>query len=183
MWERSQNINLKIVAPPFHLSRMMHDEWTAWHKLWRNLGATEDQIQCPILLDVEARIHEEAEVIEGWSPSYPRSLQKVWIGNNEQSVGQIRIRYSKLIAEIPSSTHRAPWTRATMWTIQGNTAFENAQGRGGQPTATASHEYQKQRSAESGSAIDARSSEVGWVIAIFRRLQAIDAWNVWGRSG
>jgi len=60
----------------------------AWHKLWRNLGATENQIQCLILLDVEARIHEEAEEIEVWSPSYPRSLQTVYIGNNEQSVGQ-----------------------------------------------------------------------------------------------
>jgi len=34
------------------------------------------------------------------------------------------------------------------------------------PTATSSHEYQKQRSAEGGSAIDARSSEVGYAIAI-----------------
>ena len=50
------------------------------------------------------------------------------------------------------------------------------------PTATGSHEYQKQRSAEGGSAIDARSSEVGWAIAIFRRLQAIDTWNVWGST-
>jgi len=94
--------------PPFRLSRIVRDEWTAWHKLWRNLGATENQIQFLILLDVEARIHEEAEEIEVWSPSYPRSLQKVWIGNNEQSVGQIRIHYSKPIAEILSSTHRAP---------------------------------------------------------------------------
>ena len=117
--------------PPFRLSRIVRDEWTAWHKLWRNLGATENQIQCLILLDVEARIHEEAEEIEVWSPSYPRSLQTVWIGNNEQSVGQTRIHYSKPIAEILSSTHRAPWTRARMWTIQGHEAFENAQGHGG----------------------------------------------------
>ena len=89
----------------------MRDEWTAWHKLWRNLGATENQIECLILLDVEARIHAEAEEIEVWSPSYPRSLQIVWIGNKEQSVGQIRIHYSKSIAEILSCTHRAPWTR------------------------------------------------------------------------
>jgi len=27
--------------------------------------------------------------------------------------------------------HRAPWTRARMWTIQGHEAFENAQGHGG----------------------------------------------------
>ena len=109
----------------------MRDEWTAWHKLWQNLGATENQIQCLILLDVEARIHEEAEEIEVWSPSYPRSLQTVWIGNDEQSVGQIRIHYSKPIAEIRSSTHRAPWTRARMWTIQGHKAFENSKGHGG----------------------------------------------------
>jgi len=59
------------------------------------------------------------------------SLQTVWIGNNEQSVGEIRIHYSKPIAEILSSTHRAPWTRARMWTRQGHKAFENAQGHGG----------------------------------------------------
>jgi len=62
---------------------------------WRNLGAMESQIQCLILLDVKARIHEEAEEIEVCLPSYPRSLQTVCIGNNEQSVGQIRIHYSK----------------------------------------------------------------------------------------
>jgi len=89
------------------------------------------QILCLILLDVEALIHEEAEEIEVWSPSYPRSLQTVWIGHNEQSVGQIRIHYSKPIAEILSSTHRAPWTRARMRTIQGHEAFENSQGHGG----------------------------------------------------
>ena len=72
-----------------------------------------------------------AEEIEVWSPSYPRSLRTVWIGNNEHSVGQIRIHYSKPIAEILSSTHRAPWTQERMWTIQGHEAFENAQGHGG----------------------------------------------------
>ena len=112
--------------PPFCLSRIVRDEWTAWHKLWQNLEATENQIQCLILLDVEARIHEEAEEIEVWSPSYPRSLQTVWIGNNKQSVGQMRIHYSNPTAEILSSTHRAPWTRARMCTIQGHEAFENA---------------------------------------------------------
>ena len=100
-------------------------------KLWRNLGATENQIQCLILFDVEARIHEKAEEIQVWSPSYPRSLQTVWIGINEQSAGLINIHYSKQIAEILRSTHQAPWTRARMWTIQGYEAFENAQGHGG----------------------------------------------------
>jgi len=59
--------NCGIFEPlPFRLSRIVRDEWTAWHKLWRpgNLGATKNQIQCYILLDVEARIHEEAEEIE-----------------------------------------------------------------------------------------------------------------------
>jgi len=92
-------------TPPFRLSRIVRDEWTAWYTLWRNLGATENQIQCFILLVAEARIHEEAEEIEVWAPSYPRSLQTVCIGNNEQSVGQIQIHYSKPIAEILSSTH------------------------------------------------------------------------------
>jgi len=72
---RLQNCGI-FEPPPFRLSRIVRDEWTAWHKLWRNPGATENQIQCLVLLDVEAR-----------SPSYPRSLQTVWIGNNEQSVG------------------------------------------------------------------------------------------------
>jgi len=112
--------------PPFCLSRIVRDEWTAWHKVWQNLRATDNQIQCLILLDVEARTHEEAMEIEVWSPSYPRSMQTVWIGNNEQSVGQIRIHYSKPTAEILSSTHQAPWTRARMWVIQGHEAFENA---------------------------------------------------------
>jgi len=61
----------------------------------------------------------------------PRVPQTVWIGNNKQSVGQIRIHYSKPIAEILSSIHRAPWTWARMWTIQGHEAFENVQGHGG----------------------------------------------------
>ena len=82
--------NCGILEPlPFYLSKIVRDKWTAWHKLWQNLGATENQIQCLILLDVETRIHEEAEEIEIWSTSYPRSLQTVWIGNNEQSGGQI----------------------------------------------------------------------------------------------
>ena len=54
--------NCGIFEPPsFRLSRIVRHEWTAWHKLWRKLGATENQIQCLLLLDVEARIHEEAE--------------------------------------------------------------------------------------------------------------------------
>jgi len=40
----------------------------------------------------------------------------------------------------------------------------------------------KTKESEGGSAIDARSSGVGWAIAIFRRLQAIDAWNLWGST-
>ena len=76
-------------------------------------------------------------------------------------MGQTQIHYSKPIAETLSSTQRVPWTRARMWTIQGHEAFENARGHGGQPTVTANHEYQKKRSAEGGSAIYARSSEVG----------------------
>jgi len=50
------------------------------------------------------------------------------------------------------------------------------------PTVTASHEYQEQRSAEGGSAIDPWSSEVGWAIAIFRRLQKIDALKILGST-
>jgi len=126
--------------PPFRLSNIVRDEWTAWQNLWRNLGATENQIQCLILLDVAARIHEEAEEIEVWSPSYPRSLQTAWTSNSEKSARQIPIYYSKPIAEIFISTHRAPWTRARMWTIQGHDeAFENAQGYGD----STAHSYHK----------------------------------------
>jgi len=76
--------------PSFHLSRIVRDEWTAWHKLWRNLGATENQIQCLILLDVETRIHEEAEDIEVRPPSYPRSLYKQY---GEVTTSNLRDRY------------------------------------------------------------------------------------------
>ena len=122
--KRSQISPDEYTSTHRRLSRIVRYEWTAWHKLWWNLGATENQIQvqCLILLDrdVEARKHEEAQEIEVWSPSYSRSLQTVWIGNNEQSVGQIQIHYSNPIAEILSSNHRdqAPWTRAGIWIIQ-----------------------------------------------------------------
>ena len=99
---------------------------------------------------------EEAEEIEVWSPSYPRSLRTVWIGNNEQSVGQIRIHYSNKIAEIlsssPSSVDAGDWRPWGLCKYSGSRTWWTVL-----PTATASHEYQKQRSAEGGSAIDARS--------------------------
>jgi len=128
MWERSTNINLKIVA--FLSPR---------HSFCQKLCMTNGQrgANCGGILEPQRtkfnvsycstlkHVYEEAEEIEVWSPSYPRSLQTVWIGSNEQSVEQIRIYYSKQITEIHSSTHRAPWTRARMWTIQGHEAFEN----------------------------------------------------------
>jgi hypothetical protein len=68
--------NCGIFKPsPFRLSKLVRGEWTAWHKLWRNLGATENKIQCLILLNVEAHIHAQAQEIKIWSPSYPRSVQ------------------------------------------------------------------------------------------------------------
>jgi len=53
------------------------------------------------MLNVEARIHKEAEEIEVWSQSYPMSLQTVWIGS-KQVMGQMQIDcgYSNPIAEI-----------------------------------------------------------------------------------
>ena len=151
--------------------------------------------QCLILHDVAARTHEEAEEIEVWSPSYPRSLRTVWIGNNEQSVGQIRIHYSKRIAEILSSTQRAPWTRARMCTIQGHEAFENSQGHGGRhcpPLPQAMSIKNKgvlrvgvpsmqdlQEWAEHSQSFEDYKQ---FLLVIFRRLQAIDAWNVWGST-
>jgi len=51
------------------------------------------------MLNVEARIHKEAEEIEVWSQSYPMSLQTVWIGS-KQVMGQMQIDcgYSNPIA-------------------------------------------------------------------------------------
>jgi len=100
----------------------------AWHHLWHSLDAMESQIQCPILLNTEICMHEEAEAIEVRSPSFPRSLRTVWQGHDEYSIGQIRLRYPKLIAEILSNTHQKPWTRALMWTIHGHDSFENSKG-------------------------------------------------------
>jgi len=48
----------------------------AWHHLWHSLGATESQIQCLILLNAEICMREEAEAIEVWSTSFPRSLKQ-----------------------------------------------------------------------------------------------------------
>jgi len=73
-------------------------------------------------------MREEAEAIELWSPSFPRSLKTVWQGHNIQSIGQIRLRYPKPTAEILSNTHRKPWTRTLMWTIHGHDSFENSNG-------------------------------------------------------
>jgi len=73
-------------------------------------------------------MREEAEAIEVWSPSFPRSLKTVWQGHNEQSIEQIRLRYPKLMAEICSNTHWKSWTRALMWTILGHDSFENSKG-------------------------------------------------------
>jgi len=99
----------------------------AWHYLWQSLGATENQIQSLILLNAELRMHEEVEEVEIWSPNYPRSLQTVWNGFNEQTMGQIRLRYSRPIADILSSTHRTPWMRARMLTIHEYNSFEDGQ--------------------------------------------------------
>ena len=60
-----------------------------WHHLWPSLDATESHIQCLIQLNTEICMREEAEAIEVWSPSFPRSLKTVWQGHNEQSTGQI----------------------------------------------------------------------------------------------
>ena len=39
------------------------DMMEAWHYLWQSLGANENQIQSPILLNVELRMHEEVEEV------------------------------------------------------------------------------------------------------------------------
>jgi len=117
-----------IVVEPCGADALCRETMKAWHHLWHSLGATESQIQCLILLNTEICMRKEAEAIEVWSPSFPRSLKTVWQGRNEQSIGQIRRRYPKPIAEVLSNTHRKPWTRALMWTIHGHDSFENSKG-------------------------------------------------------
>jgi len=80
------------VLEPRGANALCRETMKAWHHLWHSLGATESQIQCLILLDAEICMREEAEAIEVWSPSFPRSLKTVWQGHNEQSIGQIRLR-------------------------------------------------------------------------------------------
>ena len=69
-------------------------------------------------------MREEAEAIEVWSPSFPRSLKTVWQGHNEQSIGQIRLRYPKPIAEILSNTHGVE--RPSAGEVVSNPALESA---------------------------------------------------------
>jgi len=116
------------VLEPRVVDALCRETMKAWHHLWHSLGATESQIQCLILLNAEICMREEAEAIEVWSPSFPRSLKTVWQGHNIQSIGQIRLRYPKPRAEILSNTHRKPWTRTLMWTIHGHDSFENSNG-------------------------------------------------------
>jgi len=95
------------VLEPLVAVALCRETMKAWHHLWHSLGVTDSQIQCLILLNAEV-----AEAIEVWSPSFPRSLKTVWQGHNEQSIGQIRLRLPRPIAEILSNTHRKPWIPA-----------------------------------------------------------------------
>ena len=122
----TENSRASVLKPPAansHAKEMME----AWHHLWQSLGATENRIQSLTLLNTKLRMHEEVEEVEIRSPNYPRSLQTVWNGFNEQTMGQIRLWYSRPIADILSSTHWTPWTRAGMWTIHGYNSFEGGQ--------------------------------------------------------
>jgi len=94
-------------------------------------------------------------------------------------MGQMRIHYSAPIAGTLSSTLRAPWTRARLWKFQGHDAFGKARGHSGRFCPPLSHGFSNSSCAEGRSANDARSSGVGWAIAICCRSQAIDAWNGW----
>jgi len=114
------------VLEPCGADALCRKTMKAWHHLWHSLGATESRIQCLILLNAEICMREEAEAIKVWPPTFPRSLETVWQEHNEHSIGQIRLRYPKPIAEILSNTHRKPWTRALMWTIHGHDSFENS---------------------------------------------------------
>jgi len=100
----------------------------AWHHPWRSLDATESQIQCLIILNTEICMREEAEAIEVWYPSFPRSLKTVRQGHNEQFIGQMQLLHPKPIAQILSNIHRKLSTRALMWTIHGHDSYENSKG-------------------------------------------------------
>jgi len=77
--------NCSVLEPPA-ANPDAKDMMEAWH-LWQSLGATENQIQSLILPNIELRMHEEVEEVGIWSPNYPRSLQTVWNGFNEQTMG------------------------------------------------------------------------------------------------
>ena len=115
----AKNCSVLVLEPPAANS-VAKDMMEAWHYLWQSLGATENQIQSLILLNVELRMHEEVEEVEIWpgSPNYPRSLPTVWNRFNEQTMGQIRLRHSRSIADILSSTHRTPSTYVDSSRIQ-----------------------------------------------------------------
>jgi len=65
------------VPQPRGADALCRETMKAWHHLWHSLGATESQIQCLILLKAEICMREEAEAIEEWSPSFPRSFKTV----------------------------------------------------------------------------------------------------------
>ena len=69
-WAQNCSV-LELPTANFDAKDMME----AWHYLWQSLGATENQIQSLILLNVELRMHEEVEEVEIWSPNYPKSLR------------------------------------------------------------------------------------------------------------
>jgi len=116
------------VLKPRGVDVLSRETMKVWHHLWHSLGATERQIQCLILPNAEICMHEEAEAIEALSPSFPKSPKTVGQGHNEQSIGQIRLRYPKPIAEILSNTYWKPWTQAIMRTIHGLDSFEISKG-------------------------------------------------------
>jgi len=93
-------------------------------------------------------------------------------------MGQMWIYYSRPTAEILTSTHQAQWTRAKLWTMQGHYTFENTLGhsRWYCPRLLQAMSIKNKRVPRVG----ARSSEVGWAIAIVWGFQAIDSSNVWG---
>jgi len=61
-------------------------------------------------------------------PNLSEITQNSLARHNKQSIGQIRLRYPKLIEEILSNTYRKLWTRALMWIIHGQDSFENSKG-------------------------------------------------------
>ena len=63
------------VLEPREANALCRETMKACHHLWHSLGATENQIQCLILLNAEICMHEEAEEDRSMVPKFPEITQ------------------------------------------------------------------------------------------------------------